>query len=121
MNEPKKTSGAAAVSSISEAERMAQIRELLVGPAIADESERVDKSFDRLSDLAKEQAETISALQARIQALEERQHADMRNHQTRLLGMMEVLLASEDEVRSRLKQHEALWSRLEDGNKGGGA
>lgn len=121
MSDQRKTDDAAPASSFSEAERMAKIRELLVGPAIADQSERIGKSVEGLSESAREQQETIDALLARVQALEESQRAGMREQRMRLLGMMEALLADDEELRARLMRNEVLWSRLEDGNKDGDA
>ena len=117
MIDQEKTNSAPG-TGISEAQRMAKIRELLVGPVIADESARVDQSFGRLDELVRQQQQTITALQARIQELEERHHAGMKRLQVRLLGMVETLLADEDDLRSRLMQSETLQPKLEndDGN-----
>ncbi|MGI9510841.1 MAG: hypothetical protein ACR2QJ_15985 [Geminicoccaceae bacterium] len=109
----KHTSQSAPSAGISEAERMAKIRELLVGPVIADESARVDQSVARLDKLAKAQHETIIALQARIQEMEDRERINSKQVRMRLLGMVEALLADDDEVRSRLMKNETLLSRLE--------
>lgn len=108
MIEKKNTDSAAPGSGISEAERMAKIRELLVGPVIADESARVDQSFGRLNEFIREQQETIAALQTRIQELEDRQRVGMSRLHVRLLGLVEALLADEEAVRSRLTQSEVL-------------
>jgi len=93
---------------LSESERMAKIRELLVGPVIADESARVDQSVDRLNELVNEQRETILILEGRIRELEESQRLGMERHRLRLFGMVEALLASEDDVRARLAKNETL-------------
>ena len=108
MIEKKSTDSVAPGGGISEAQRMAKIRELLVGPVIADESAREDQSFDRLNDFVKQQQETITALQTRIQELEDRQSAGMSRLNARFLGVVEALLADEETVRSRLVQSEIL-------------
>ena len=100
-------------AGISEAERMEKIRDLLMGPVIADESARVDKSVSRLDELAKAQKDSIIALQARVEELEERQRVGMKQIRTRLLGMVEALLADEEDVRSRLSKNETLLSKFE--------
>lgn len=91
---------------------MAKIRELLLGPVIADESARVDESVDRLNELVREQQEAITALHAKIRELEDRQRAGMERFRVRLLGMVEAVLADEDDVRSRLKKNDALLFEL---------
>lgn len=113
MIDQKKTSSPATAENFSEAERMAKIRELLVGPAIADESARVDETVARLNDLVRDQQETIVTLQARIRDLEDDQRVDMASLRVRLLGIVETLLAEEEEVRSRLMRSETLMSKLE--------
>ncbi|MEZ5933307.1 MAG: hypothetical protein R3F54_15420 [Alphaproteobacteria bacterium] len=114
MNDQSETSGTMATVSISESERMAKIRELLVGPVIADESARVDQSFDRLNQLLREQADTISALQAKLQQLEETRQTDMNRLRVRFLGLVEALLADEEELRSRLARNSSLAPRLDE-------
>ncbi|NJO36261.1 MAG: hypothetical protein HC871_00030 [Rhizobiales bacterium] len=114
MNDKNETGGIMTTAGISESERMAKIRELLVGPVIADESARVDQSFDRLNQLLRDQRETISALQTRLQQLEENQQTDMQRLQVRLLGIVEALLADEEELRSRLAENGSLSARLDE-------
>lgn len=109
----KQASHPAPSAGISEAERMEKIRELLMGPVIADESARVDRSVSRLDELAKAQKESIIALQARVQELEERQRVGMKQMRMRMLGMVEALLADEEDVRARLLKNETLLSKLE--------
>lgn len=121
MIDQKKTSSPAPSAGISEAERMAKIRELLMGPVIADESARVDQSVGRLNDLAKTQQDAINALQARIQELEDRQRVGMKRVQMRLLGMVEALLADEEDVRARLSKNEIFLSRLKSDRENSGS
>ena len=121
MIDQKKTSDAPSATGFSEAESMAKIRELLVGPAIADESARVESSFVRLDELAKEQQEAISTLQAKVRELEENQRVGLKRMRMRLLGVVEALTADEDELRARLTQHEALLSKLEIDHENDGA
>ncbi|MDH3659803.1 MAG: hypothetical protein OEU92_07210 [Alphaproteobacteria bacterium] len=118
MNDQMKKDSAAPGAGISEAERMAKIRELLVGPIIADESARVDQSVGQL---AKQQEAAIAALQARIQELEDSQRIGMKRLQTRLLGIVEALLVDEEELRSRLRKSEALLPKLHGDRGNGGA
>lgn len=121
MTEQKETNENSPAASISEAERMAKIRELLMGPVIADESARVDESVGQLNHLLKEQQDLISALQARVRDLEESQRVGMRRLRLRLMGMVEALLASEDDVRLRLSKNEVLSPKLEDDDGSRGA
>ncbi len=114
MNDQKKTSQPVSDASISEAERMAKIRELLVGPVIADESARVDESVARLNKLVEEQHQAIIALQSRLGELEESQRADRKRVRLGLFGIAETLLADEEDVRSRVMQNETLRQRLKD-------
>ena len=120
MTEENKASGAALNVDISESERMAKIRELLVGPVIADESARVDQSVDRLNEIVKEQRERITTLEADLRDLKDSQRNDMARLRVRLFGMMEALLADEDDVRARVEQNQALSSEINDrvGGKG---
>lgn len=120
MIDDEKTSDAAQMAGFGEAERMAKIRELLVGPALADESARVDQSVSRLSELAKVQNETIAALQTRIQELEQTQRIGMDQLRLRLLGLVETLLADEEDLRARLAQNDMLMSRLDVASKSSG-
>ena len=113
MTDQQKTSEPAAAPGLSEAERMAKIRELLVGPAIADESERIDRSVDRLHDLVKEQQEALTALRTQVQELEDDQRRGIRQLRLRLLGIVESLIADEEDVRSRIMRHDILMSELE--------
>lgn len=106
-----KTHGTPAIG-ISEAERMAKIRELLVGPVIADESARVDESVKNLSDLLTEQQKTISALQTRIQELENTQRAGAKQLRARILGIAESLLTSDKDLNARLASNPMLSSEL---------
>lgn len=104
-------------AGLSEAERMAKIRELLVGPVIADESARVDQSVAQLNELVEEQHQTIIALQSRCRELEDGRRADMKRVRLDLLGLVETLLADEEEVRSRVMQNETLRARLENADE----
>ncbi|MGI9488549.1 MAG: hypothetical protein ACR2RF_22250 [Geminicoccaceae bacterium] len=113
MNDQKKASQPTQGAGISEAERMAKIRELLVGPVIADESARVDQSVARLNELVEEQHQTIIALQSRLGELEDSQRVDMKRVRLGLLGIAETLLADEEDVRSRVMRNETLRQRLE--------
>lgn len=114
MTVQKETNKSAPVAGISEAERMEKIRELLVGPVIADESARVDEAVSRLNDLMRDQQESITKLQARIGELEGSQRAGMRQLQLRLLGMVEALLAKEEDVSARVKGNQLLSPELQD-------
>ena len=100
-------------AGISEAERMAKIRELLVGPVIADESARVDQSVAGLKELVEEQHQIINTLQSRIRDLEGSQRADRKRARLELLGIAEALLADEEDIRSRIMQNEIFRSKLE--------
>lgn len=114
MTAQKETNANLPAAGISEAERMAKIRELLVGPVIADESARVDEAVRQLNDLVRDQQEAISKLQARIGELEDRQRADNKRLKLRLLGIVETLLASEDDVDTRVTGHHLLAGELVD-------
>lgn len=100
-------------ADISEAERMARIRELLVGPVIADESARVDQSVAQLNELVEEQHQTIIALQSKFRELEDSHRADVKRLRLNLLGVVETLLADEEDVRSRVMQNATLRRELE--------
>lgn len=102
MVEKPKTADTAAVPAISEAERMARIRELLVGPSIADESARVDQSVVRLDQTIADQAQAIATLKGRLDDLQARQRAETERLDLRLLGVVEALLADEQGLRARL-------------------
>jgi len=120
MTGQKKASGVTPTVDISESERMAKIRELLVGPVIADESARVDQSVEHLNKLVREQREAISVLEARIRELEESQRVGMTRLRVRLLGMVEALLANEEDVRVRLAQNQTLLPELENNDASDG-
>lgn len=113
MTQQEKTGEPTSAPGISEAERMAKIRELLVGPAIADESERIEKSVDRLNDLVKEQQEALAALRAQVEELESSQRTEIKQLRLRLLGIVETLIADEEDVHSRIKRHDMLHSEFE--------
>lgn len=113
MTDKEKVSDPTPGTGISEAERMAKIRELLVGPIIADESARVDESVARLNELVEKQHQTIIALQSRLGELEDSQRTDMKRVRLSLLGIAETLLASDEDIRSRVMQNETLRQRLE--------
>lgn len=104
----------APATGISEAERMEKIRDLLMGPVIANESARVDGAVSRLNELLKEQQELITALQARVGQLEDRQREGTRKLRLRLFGLAEALLADEEEVRARVHANASLAPKLED-------
>lgn len=80
-------------SGISEAERMARIRELLIGPVVADEAARTAQSISTLDEAAKSQSETIASLQERIETLEKQRRVDIDQLRIRLLSLVEALLA----------------------------
>lgn len=103
---------------ISEAERMARVRELLVGPAIADQSVVINQAIDSLSERIREQQETIATLRSRIQELEDSHRINTSKLQTRLLGVAEALLANDEDLRPRLTNNEAFNGKLDD--DGGG-
>jgi hypothetical protein len=114
MTVQKETSKGSPAISISEAERMAKIRELLVGPVIADESARVDEAVSQLNDLVRVQQETISKLQIQLGELEDRQKANNKQLRLRLMGIVETLLASEDDVSARVMGNQILAAELKD-------
>lgn len=117
MTEQKKPSEARPNAEISESERMAKIRELLVGPIIADESARVDQSVERLHEIVNEQRNLITTLEARLRDLEEKERNDMAQLRVRLFGMMEALLADEGDVRARIQQNQTLASEVNEGSQ----
>ena len=80
-------------TGISEAERMARIRELLIGPVVADEAARTAQSISALDEEAKSQREEIANLQLRIDTLEKQRRSDIDQLRKRLLNLVEVLLA----------------------------
>jgi uncharacterized coiled-coil protein SlyX len=117
MSAPKEASKDLPAVGISEAERMAKIRELLVGPVIADESARVDEAVSELNDLVRAQQEVISKLQVRIGELEELQRLNNKQLRLRMLGIVETLLADEADVSERLSGNQMLTAELEDDRK----
>ncbi len=96
------------MQDLSEAERMSRIRDLLVGPVIADEQARHDQSVGRLDQALTDQAQAIAALQTRIGELEQAQLAEIERLDLRLLGMMEALLVDQQSLRARLAENEHL-------------
>lgn len=113
MAETPKTKTSEVTESLSEAERMARIRDLLVGPVIADETVKRDESFARLDRVLAEQASMLSALRARMDSLEQAHRAETEGLQLRLLGVVEALLADESTLQARLERSEGLRSRLD--------
>ena len=105
----------APASDISEAERMAKIRELLVSPVVADEAARTEQSISRLEETTSAQRETIASLQHRLDDLEQKQQADVEKLRTRLFGLVEVMLADDEELRARLMQSDVLRSTFQNG------
>ncbi len=111
-----------AIEDLSEAERMSRIRDLLVGPVIADEQARHEQSVSRLDQDLAAQAQTIAALTARISELEQSHRLEAERSNLRLLGMMEALLADERDLRARLVKCDPLRSKLDLlGSQGGKA
>ena len=113
MTETSKTNASNVADHLSEAERMSRIRDLLVGPVIADETARRDESVGRLDRLIADQSEKISALQKRISELEAVQRAETERLDLRLLGIIESLITDEQKLRSRLAKSDQLRSYLE--------
>ncbi|MGI9436422.1 MAG: hypothetical protein ACR2Q4_16610 [Geminicoccaceae bacterium] len=101
---------------MSEADRMARIRDLLVGPVIADESARRDQSIGRLDQTIAEHAEKLATLRSRLDDLQQVQRAETDRFNLRLLGIVEALLADENELRKRLAQSEVLKHHLHEVN-----
>lgn len=114
MNDQSKADDTSPTVGISEAERMAKVRELLVGPAIADQSVVVNQLIDGLNVQVREQQETIAFLKSRIQELEDSQRIGIRRLQTRLLGAVEALLADDDDLLPRLSKNKFLSQKLDD-------
>ncbi len=112
MADPSMTDTPGTAESLSEAERMSRIRDLLVGPVIADETARRDESVSRLDKALADQSETISALQARISDLEAEQRTETERLDLRLLGIVEALLTDEEALRKRLAKSDQLKSYL---------
>lgn len=112
MAEQTETNKVETAEGISEAERMARIRELLVGPVIADESARVDQSVGRLDQTIADQAAALAQLQERLDRLESSQRETTERLDLRLLGMVEALLTDEQGLRARLAESEAVRSYL---------
>ena len=98
--------------ALSEAERMARIRELLVAPVVADESARVGQSLERLERLLSEQVEKYARLSERLKRLESEQRADARRLDLRLLGVVDALLTDENGLRARVAGNELLRPQL---------
>ena len=94
--------------ALSEAERMARIRELLVAPVVADESARVGQSLERLEKLLSEQVEKYARLSEKLKRLETAQRADARRLDLRLLGVVDALLTDENGLRARVAGNELL-------------
>ena len=113
MTKSNAESKTAQAADLSESERMAKIRELLVGPVIADESARVDQSVDRLHVLVNEQRETITTLEGRIRDLEESHRIGMERLRLRFQGMVEALMASEDDLRARVAESKTVLPGFE--------
>ena len=113
MAETSKTNASDVSEHLSEAERMSRIRDLLVGPVIADETARRDESVSRLDRTIAEQSESIKALQTRISELEASQRAETERLDLRLLGIVESLLTDEQGIRNRIARSDQLRSYLE--------
>lgn len=112
MSEAAKTTSSETTHNLSEAERMARIRDLLVGPVIADETARRDQSVGRLDQALADQSSVITTLKARIDDLEQRQRAETERLDLRLLAMVESLLVDEEGLRRRLAKSDPLKSYL---------
>ena len=112
MSDPSKKTNAEAPETLSEAERMSQIRDLLVGPVIADEQVRRDQSINRLDQTIADQAETIDALRVRINDLEQAHRLQTERLDLRLLGMVEALITDEQGLRNRLAKNDQLKAHL---------
>lgn len=113
MTDTSKTNASNTEDNISEAERMSRIRDLLVGPVIADETARRDQSVSRLDQALADHSQTLSALQARINELEAAQERETRRQDLRLLGIVESLLTDEQGLRNRLAKNDQLKSYLD--------
>lgn len=114
MTETTKTNASETTQNLSEAERMSRIRDLLVGPVIADETARRDQSVSRLDHAIAGQSESIAALKARIGDLERAHRAETERLNLRLLGLVETLLTDEQTLRSRLSKSDHLKFNLGD-------
>lgn len=112
MSETAKTTSSETAQNLSEAERMARIRDLLVGPVIADETARRDQSVGRLDQALADQSSVITTLKARIDDLEQRQRVETERLDLRLLAMVESLLVDEEGLRRRLAKSDPLKSYL---------
>lgn len=112
MAEPSKTNASEATQNLSEAERMLRIRDLLVGPVIADESARRDQSVSRIDQALVDQAALIAALTARVNDLEQVQRAETARLDLRLLGIVESLFTDEQGLRSRVAKNDHLKAYL---------
>lgn len=114
MTESTTTTSSEASLNLSEAERMARIRDLLVGPVIADETAKHEETVGRLDQTLADQSALIMALNARVDELEQAQRVETERLDLRLLGMVEALLADEQGLRHRLSKSEPLQSYLAD-------
>jgi hypothetical protein len=135
MNEKAKNPEEALAPAMSEAERMSRIRDLLMGPVIADQSAKVEQSVERLNtaitDQATNQAKLVAELTARLEAeqraavdklqseqrqaaerLETAQQASTERLQLRLLGLVDALMCDEADLRARINGNKLLAARL---------
>ncbi len=112
MVETSKSDTTDSTQNLSEAERMLRIRDLLVGPVIADESARRDQSVSRLDQALADQSALITALTARVHDLEQVQRAETARLDLRLLGIVESLLTDEQGLRSRVAKNDRLKAYL---------
>jgi molecular chaperone GrpE (heat shock protein) len=138
MNEKAKNPEEALAPAMSEAERMSRIRDLLMGPVIADQSAKVEQSVERLNtaitDQATNQAKLVAELTARLERLEAEQRAAVDKLQSeqrqaaerletaqqasterlqlRLLGLVDALLCDEADLRARINGNKLLAARL---------
>ena len=113
MADNLKTRGNAAHQGLNEAERMARIRDLLVGPVIADESARVDQSLERIGSSLTDQGQALQQLTKRLERLEALQETEIRRLDLRLLGMAEALLADESSLRARIADNKQTGPALD--------
>lgn len=113
MPNPSKSDQSKATKSeltegLSEAERMSRIRDLLVGPVIADEQARRDESVTRIDQSLSDQSQSIETLTARLGELEKAHCLETERLNFRLLGLLEALLIDEKVLRARLEGLEQL-------------
>jgi len=97
---------------------MARIRELLVGPVVADEAARTAQSINTLDEAAKSQGDTIASLKLRIEELEGEQRASAEQLKMRLLGLVEAIFSDDREIRERLMKNELLRSKIRKNENG---